>query len=91
MLFARVAFGSRISEPAPTMIAVSEIVPPTITSALPPLLFISNIGSSVKGYDTSCEDGFDFASAKSAIANNIEACTIKIENAKAPQKSHGSR
>lgn len=42
---------------------------------------ITNIGSSVNGYDTSCEDGFDFASAKSAIASNIEACSVKVQNA----------
>lgn len=41
---------------------------------------ISDISSSVSGYDTSCEDGFDFASAKSAIASNIEACSSKVQN-----------
>ena len=42
---------------------------------------ISNIGSSVSGYDTNCSDGFDFSSAKSAIVKNIEACSIKVQNA----------
>ena len=41
---------------------------------------ISNISSSVSGYDTTCEDGFDFASAKNVIASNIEACSIKVTN-----------
>ena len=41
---------------------------------------ISDLSSSVSGYDTSCEDGFDFASAKNAIASNIEACVIKVQN-----------
>lgn len=41
---------------------------------------ISEISSSVNGYDTSCEDGFDFASAKSSIAANIEACSSKVQN-----------
>ncbi len=41
---------------------------------------ISDISSSVSGYDTSCEDGFDFSSAKSAIASNIEACSNKVRN-----------
>ena len=41
---------------------------------------ISEISSSVNGYDTSCEDGFDFASAKSSIAANIEACASKVQN-----------
>ena len=40
----------------------------------------SQIADSVKGYDTSCEDGFDFAGAKSAIAANIDACTTKVQN-----------
>lgn len=41
---------------------------------------VSNISSSVSSYDTSCEDGFDFNSAKSVIASNIEACSVKIQN-----------
>lgn len=41
---------------------------------------ISQISSSVHSYDTSCEDGFDFASAASAIASNIEATSVKVEN-----------
>lgn len=41
---------------------------------------LSNVESSVSGYDTSCEDGFDFASAKSIIASNLEACSTKVQN-----------
>ena len=41
---------------------------------------VANIGSSVSGYDTSCEDGFNFAGAKGVIAANIEACSVKIQN-----------
>ena len=41
---------------------------------------ISDLSSSVSGYDTSCEDGFDFASAKNVIASNLEACVIKVQN-----------
>ena len=41
---------------------------------------VANIGSSVSGYDTSCEDGFNFAGAKSVIAGNLEACSVKISN-----------
>ena len=41
---------------------------------------ISQISSSVHSYDTSCEDGFDFATAASSIASNIEASSIKVEN-----------
>lgn len=41
---------------------------------------VSQVGDSVSGYDTSCEDGFDFASAKSAMASNVEACVTKIKN-----------
>ena len=41
---------------------------------------ISDLSSSVSGYDTSCEDGFDFASAKNAIASNFEACVTKVQN-----------
>ena len=41
---------------------------------------ISDLSSSVSGYDTSCEDGFDFASAKNVIASNVEACVIKVKN-----------
>lgn len=40
----------------------------------------SQLADSVNGYDTSCEDGFDFAGGKAAIAANIEACTIKVQN-----------
>ena len=42
---------------------------------------LSSIESSVGGYDINCEDGFDFSSAKTAIANNIKACTVKVQNA----------
>ena len=41
---------------------------------------LSDLSSSVSGYDTSCEDGFDFASAKNVIASNIEACVTKVKN-----------
>ena len=41
---------------------------------------VSDLSSSVSGYDTSCEDGFDFASAKNVIASNIEACVTKVKN-----------
>ena len=41
---------------------------------------MSSISSSVNGYDTTCEDGFDFAGAKSVIAGNIDACSSKIQN-----------
>ena len=41
---------------------------------------ISDLSSSVSSYDTSCEDNFDFASAKNAISSNIEACIIKVQN-----------
>lgn len=40
----------------------------------------SQIADSVNGYDTSCEDGFDFAGGKAAIAANIEACNTKVQN-----------
>ena len=40
-----------------------------------------HVQGSVNSYDTSCEDGFDFASAKTAIASNIEACSVKASNA----------
>lgn len=41
---------------------------------------VRSISSNVSGYDTSCEDGFNFDSAKSVIASNIEACAVKMEN-----------
>lgn len=41
---------------------------------------VANISSSVSGYDTACEDGFNFAGAKGVIAGNLEACSIKISN-----------
>lgn len=40
----------------------------------------SQLADSVNGYDTSCEDGFDFAGGKVAIAANIDACTTKVQN-----------
>ena len=40
----------------------------------------SQLADSVNGYDTSCEDGFDFAGGKAAIAANIDACTTKVQN-----------
>ena len=41
---------------------------------------VSNLASTIEGYDTSCEDNFDFGGAKSAIANNLDACAVKIMN-----------
>jgi len=41
---------------------------------------VIQIADSVRAYDTSCEDGFDFSSAKSSIVANIEACSVKIKN-----------
>ncbi len=41
---------------------------------------MESIASSISGYDTTCEDGFDFAGAKDAIAKNAEALTIKFQN-----------
>ena len=41
---------------------------------------MANISSTVSGYDTSCEDGFNFAGAKGVIAGNLEACSVKIQN-----------
>ena len=40
---------------------------------------VSELSSTVSGYDTSAED-FDFASPKSVIAANIDACSIKVKN-----------
>ncbi len=40
----------------------------------------SQLADAVNGYDTACEDGFDFAGGKAAIASNIEACTTKVQN-----------
>ena len=40
----------------------------------------SSIGSSVSGYDTTNEDGFDFSGAKSAIENNVEGMKTKVSN-----------
>ena len=40
----------------------------------------SQLADSVNGYDTSCEEGFDFAGGKAAISANIEACTTKVQN-----------
>ena len=41
---------------------------------------VLELSNNVSGYDTSCEDGFDFASVKNKIASNIEACSTKIQN-----------
>lgn len=41
---------------------------------------VNEVSSSINGYDTSCEDGFDFAGAKSVLASNVEACSTKITN-----------
>ena len=41
---------------------------------------VSNLGSTVGGYDISCEDGFDFGTARGVLANNIEACATKMQN-----------
>ena len=48
---------------------------------------ITSIASSVNGYDTSCEDGFDFGGAKSVIAGNIEAFSTKVKNTGAVMES----
>ena len=39
---------------------------------------VNDVSSSINGYDTSCEDGFDFSGAKSVLASNVEACSTKI-------------
>lgn len=41
---------------------------------------VSDLVSSAEQYDVSCDDDFDFGSAKSAIINNLDACAIKIMN-----------
>ena len=41
---------------------------------------VSNLSSTVGSYDVSCEDGFDFATARGVLAKNLEACTIKMQN-----------
>lgn len=41
---------------------------------------VNDVSSSINGYDTSCEDGFDFAGAKSVLVSNVEACSTKITN-----------
>lgn len=41
---------------------------------------VLNIANTVNGYDTSCEDGFNFAGAKSVIARNIEAAASKFQS-----------
>lgn len=40
---------------------------------------LQQISDSVNGYDTSCIDGFDFHSAKSFIASNVETCAEKVK------------
>ncbi len=41
---------------------------------------VNEVSNSINIYDTSCEDGFDFAGAKSILASNVEACSTKITN-----------
>lgn len=41
---------------------------------------VNEVSNSINGYDTSCEDVFDFAGAKSVLASNVEACSTKITN-----------
>lgn len=41
---------------------------------------ISNVVDSINGYDVSCEDDFNFAGAKAALAANAEACYNKVLN-----------
>ena len=41
---------------------------------------VNEVSNSINIYDTSCEDGFDFAGAKSVLASNVEACSTKITN-----------
>ena len=41
---------------------------------------VSSVGDTVSGYDTSCEDDFDFASPSALIASNIAACVTKMQN-----------
>lgn len=56
----------------------------SVTSAAETLNTISSnvkeTMSNVSNYDTSNEDNFDFDTAKSTIASNIEACSIKVLN-----------
>ena len=40
----------------------------------------STLLSSVEGYDVSCEGGFDFSGAKSAIVNNLKGAETKFKN-----------
>ena len=47
---------------------------------------VSDLASSVNGYDTSCDDGdlsSAFASAKGVISSNLDACSTKIKNVSA--------
>ena len=41
---------------------------------------ISSIADTCNGFDTSCEDGFDFASAKAVIVSNITNCAERMNN-----------
>lgn len=41
---------------------------------------VSSIADTVSGFDTSCEDGFDFAGAKSVIVANLTACANRMNN-----------
>ena len=40
----------------------------------------STLLSSVEGYDVSCEGGFDFSGAKSALVNNLKGAETKFKN-----------
>ena len=41
---------------------------------------ISSVVDSISGYDTSCEDSFDFSSVKAQMIANVEACVTKFKN-----------
>jgi signal peptidase I len=41
---------------------------------------VLNLSSTVSSYDISCEDGFDFSTARGVLAKNLEACSIKMQN-----------
>ena len=41
---------------------------------------VNDVSSSINGYDTSCEDGFDFSSVKAQMIANVEACVTKFKN-----------
>ena len=51
---------------------------------------VSDLASSVNGYDTSCDDGdlsSAFSSAKGVISGNLDACSTKIKNTSAVMNS----